>query len=106
MRQISKFIVKKVISNQSDLIELLVEVDSVQTRFTVKVDTADKNLLADLPNELEFLLRANEVLLSKNLMNFLHKVVEKQSLELTFILYSRKIRTKSAALSSNRLKAA
>jgi hypothetical protein len=106
MKQISKFIVKKVLSNQSDKIEILAEIDSVQTWFVVKLDTASENLLTNLPKDLEFLLRANEVSLSKNLMSFLQKIVEKQSSKLPFILYSRKNRTKSATLSSNRLKAA
>lgn len=105
MKQINEFIVKNV-TVQNNKIGLSAEIDSVQRRFTVKFDETDEFMLAELPKELEFLLRANEVSLSKNLMKFLKKTFENKFVKMPFVLYSKKSKAKTLRLSKEELKAA
>jgi hypothetical protein len=105
MKQINEFIVKKVILTQTNEIDLFAEIDSVPQTFNVKFEVIDGAYLFNFPPELEFLLRANEVLLSKSLIGFLSQTQEIQS-NIPAILYSRKLRKRTAASNSNRLKAA
>lgn len=105
MKQISEFIVKNVIV-ENDRIDLLAEIDSVQSRFIVKIDNTDETMLAELPKELEFLLRANEVSLSKNLLKFLKKTFENKSAKIPFVLYLKKSQAKPLRLSKEELQAA
>jgi hypothetical protein len=105
MKQINEFIIKKVTSTQTNEIDLFVEIDSAPKTFNVKFEVIDGAFLFDFPNELEFLLRANEVLLSKRLIDFLSKNREIQ-LNTPVVLYSQKTRKRTVVSNSNRLKAA
>jgi hypothetical protein len=104
MKQIKEFIVKKVTSVQPNKIDLIVEVDSVLKQFNIKFEAIDGEFLFDFPKELEFLIRANEVVLSKRLVVFLNKSIETQT-NTPVVLYSQEVR-KTTISKSNHLKAA
>jgi hypothetical protein len=105
MKQINEFIVKKATPLKSSEIDLFAEVDSVPQQFNVKFEVIDKAFLFEFPKELEFLLRANDVLLSKRLIEFLSKTLETSS-NTPFVLYSQKSQKRTALSNSNKLKAA
>ncbi len=87
MKQISEFIINKVKRPEKDTIELFTNVDSQSQYFVIKIDKS--GMLTEFSNDLEFLLRANDVLLSKNLMNFLKRVMENERLDLPVSLFSK-----------------
>ncbi len=105
MKQISEFIVRKVKPIKSNEIDLFAEIDSVPKTFNVKFEVIDGAFLFNFPSELEFLMRANEVLLSNRLIEFLSQTQEMQ-LNVPAILYSKKLRKRTSTSNSNRLKAA
>jgi len=88
MKKISEFIINKVKRQEKDIIELFTKVDSESQYFVIKIDKSSGGLLAEFSKDLEFLLRANNVLLSKNLMKFLQRVMENEPLELPVNLFS------------------
>ncbi len=88
MKKISEFIINKVKRQEKDIIELSAKVDSEPQYFVIKIDKSSGGLLAEFSKDLEFLLRANDVLLSKNLMKFLQRVMENEPLNLPVNLFS------------------
>lgn len=89
MKKISEFIINKVKHQEQDIIELFTEIDSTPQCFVIKIDKSGGGILAEFSKELEFLLRANDVSLSKNLMRFLQRVLENERLDLPFNLFSK-----------------
>lgn len=89
MKQISEFIINKVERQEKDVIELFTKVDTESQCFVIKIDTSSGGMLAEFSKDLEFLLRANDVSLSKNLMKFLQRVLENEQLDLPVNLSSK-----------------
>ena len=89
MKKISEFVINKVKWQETDIIELSVEVDSASQHFVIKIDKSSGGVLAEFPKDLEFLLRANDVSLSKNLMSFLRRVLRNEQLNLPVSLFSK-----------------
>ena len=97
MKKISEFVINKVKRQETDIIELSTEIDSESQHFVIKIDKSSGGVLAEFSKDLEFLLRANDVSLSKNLMKFLQRVMENEQLNLPVNLFpklpvSRKLR--------------
>ena len=79
---------EKVKQQEKDIIELFTKVDSESRYFVIKIDKSSGGMLAEFSKDLEVLLRANDVLLSKNLMTFLNRVIENEQLDLPINLFS------------------
>lgn len=88
MKKISEFIINKVKRQEKDIIELFTKVDTESQYFVIKIDTSSGGMLAEFSKDLEFLLRANDVSLSKNLLKFLQRVMEDEQLDLPVNLFS------------------
>ena len=88
MKKISEFIINKVKRPETDTIELFTKVDSESQYFVIKIDKSSGGLLTKFSKDLEFLLRANDVLLSRNLMKFLQRVMENEQLNLPINLFA------------------
>lgn len=73
MKRISEFIINKV-SREENVIELVADVDDEVRCFVIKLNKSNENMLAEFSKNLEFLLRSNDVGLSKNLLKFLKKL--------------------------------
>ncbi len=89
MKKIDEFVVNKVNFHEENTIELFTEIDSEPQRFMIEISKSSDGLLAKFSKELEFLLRANDILLNKNFMKFLKQLVEKRQLEMPFNLFSK-----------------
>lgn len=87
MKKISEFIINKV-TREQNIIELFTKIDSESQYFLIKINKSGGNILAEFSKDLEFLLRANDVSLSKNLMKFLQRVMENEQLDLPLNLFS------------------
>lgn len=88
MKQISEFIINKVTRRDEDIIELSANIDSQPQYFEVKIDKSNDGMLAEFSKDLEFLLRANDVSLSRNLIKFLKRIMKNEQLDLPVILFS------------------
>lgn len=91
MKQINNFIIEEVRKSEKNTIELSAKVDSEIKDFKIKIDDLNKFLLTEIPRDLEFLLRANDVLLSKNLMKFLKQIIEDKPIDMPVILFSKSV---------------
>lgn len=94
MKRISSFIVKEVRKPEVCKIELSAKVDSESKEFELQIDETNKYLLSEMSRDLEFLLRANDVVLSKNLMKLLKDIIDEKEINLPFIVYSEKVKSR------------
>lgn len=88
MKKINSFIIEKIEKSEENIIELSAKVDSELKKYKVQFDESNFFSLTEMSRELEFLLRANDVALSRNLINFLKKVVENKEFHLPVNLFS------------------
>lgn len=88
MKQISEFIINKVIRHNENIIELFTSIDAESQQFEIKIENSGGDTLTEFSKDLEFLLRANDVSLSKNLMKFLKGFLEDKQSNLPVSLFS------------------
>lgn len=89
MKKIDSFTVEKVEQISDSIIIIFAKVDSENQSYDIEINGSSKiGFLALPPKDLEFLLRANDVALSKNLIKFLKKVVENEEFHLPVNLFS------------------
>lgn len=88
MKKINNFTVEKIKKLSENLIKIYVEVDSEKQTYEIKFENSSIGFLTMPPRDLEFLFRANDVALSKNLINFLKDFVNKKEISLPFEVYS------------------
>lgn len=93
MKKINSFIVNEVRKSEVCKIELSAEVDSESKEFELQIDDTNKYLLSEMSRDLEFLLRANDVSLSKNLLRFLKDVIDDKEFTLPFKVYSETVKS-------------
>lgn len=88
MKRISEFIINKVSRRNENIVGLFTNVDAESQHFEIKIENSGGDTLTEFSKDLEFLLRANDVSLSKNLMKFLEGFLENEQLNLPFSLFS------------------
>ncbi len=93
MKKINSFIIEKIKRSEENTIELSAKVDSEFKDFIVQFDNSKFFSLTEMSRELEFLFRANDVALSKNLISFLKNFVEKKEVNLPFSVYSETVKS-------------
>lgn len=88
MKRINNFTVEKIKKLSENLIKIYAEVDFEKQTYEIEFEDSSIGFLTMPPRDLEFLFRANEVSLSKNLLRFLKNFVEKKEVNLPFNVYS------------------
>lgn len=89
MKRIDNFTIEKVEQTSDDRIKIYAEVDSEKQIYEIEIDNSSNlGFLTMPPRDLEFLFRANDVALSKNLIRFLKNFVEEKEINLPFNVYS------------------
>ena len=88
MKKIHSFIIEKIEKVEENILELSAKVDSESKEFTVEFDNSEFFSLTEMSRDLEFLFRANDVALSKNLIRFLKDVTENKEINLPVVIFS------------------
>jgi hypothetical protein len=82
----SKFIVTKIKRNSGNEIALTVKIDGVQKKF--KIDFISNGLVS-LPTELEFILRGNDIALSKTFLQMLQNFQNEVEILTPFVVFEK-----------------